>query len=464
MSGMKRVAIGLGVLVMGSACLFQSEAAAPEGGEAAALQKLRLPRDAVVGAGPEQIVRAMLGIGAGEWKPLVNEEKTRGPAAELYPRVAPAVVVVRTDKGHGTGAIIDPEGWIVTNHHVIADAAVDPDTGAQRVTIHLGRLDGDFMRVLPEGVPGLVYKSNEEKDLALVKLTRMPPGFKKLPHLELAKKVPAPGGDCVAIGHPASGLLWSVRGGEVAGVGDWPREMTDLAAGALGASAREREQLAQLLAKAKQRKVVLSTCGINFGDSGGPLVNARGELIAVTFAMPKQENRGTSKFSYHVHLDEVAAFVAERPRTPRLFVPDSWPAGVYCVLRDVDEDGRIDTALFGAERSKEITGIMMDLKQQSDPKLKAADLATPEGRRAWHYQFALHAGPQMRAFYDTDNDGRIDLILVRGEGKTVAYALRLDRDRWVREDGKDRRLIDPELFADKDMRARFVRIFRNLIK
>lgn len=464
MSRKKLLAIGLGVLALGSVCWFESEAAPPDRGEAAALRTIRLPKDAVLGAGPDQIARAILGMGAGEWKPLVNEEKTRGPAAEVYSRVAPAVVVVRTDKGHGTGAFIDPAGWIVTNHHVIADAPVDAETGAQRVAIHLGRLDGDFMRLLPEGVPGLVYKSNEEKDLALIKLTRMPAGFKKVPYLELAKKAPVPGSDCVAIGHPASGLLWSVRGGEVAGVGAWPRELTDLAAAVLGASAREREQLAKLLAGARQRKVVLSTCGINFGDSGGPLVNAKGQLIAVTFAMPKRENRGTAKFSYHVHLDEVAAFLAERPKAPRLVVPDSWPAGVFCVLRDADEDGTTDTAIFGTARSKAITGILMDLKQESDARLKAATLATPEGRRAWHYQFALHVAPHTRAFYDTDNDGRFDLILFSETGKNVAYALRLDKDKWVREDGKDRRLIDPELVPDKKMRARLVRILGNLIK
>ncbi len=111
-----------------------------------------------------------------------------------------------------------------------------------------------------------------------------------------------------------------------------------------------------------------------------------------------------------------------------------------------------------------MTGLMMDLKQESDPKLKAADLMTPAGRRAWHYQFALHAGPPLRAFYDTDNDGRIDLILFEGKDKSVDYALRLDKDKWVREDGKDRRLLDPHVIADKDMRARFERIMGKLLK
>ncbi len=331
MCGRNLLVIGLGILVTGSVCLFESEAAPREGGEAAAVRKLRLPKDAVIGASPEQISRAILGTAAGEWKPVVNKEKSRGAAADVYARVAPAVVVVRTDKGLGTGAIIDPEGWIVTNHHVVAHAATDARTGAQQVAIYLGRLHGDFMQSVPEGIPGVVYKSSEEKDLALIKLTRMPPGFKKLSHLELAKKVPGPGSDCVSIGHPASGLLWTVRGGAVSGVGDWPRALTDWAGFALGASAHDREQLAKQFTGAKQRKVVLSTCGCNHGDSGGPLVNARGELIAVTFAMPGPEDRGTAPFTYHVHLDEVASFVAEHPETPQLVVPDPWPAGVFAL-------------------------------------------------------------------------------------------------------------------------------------
>jgi S1-C subfamily serine protease len=326
--------------------MFRVAADPPNKSARTAFSKVVLSKDAAIGAGPQQIARAMLGLESGVWKPAVNMEKSRGAAADVYRRVAPAVVVVRIGKSYGTGAILDPDGWIITNHHVVEAAPLDPDTGAPRVTIHLGQLDDAFMRLIPEGVPGLVYHSSEEKDLALIKLTRMPTGFKKLPHLSLAKKVPGPGGDCVSIGHPGSGLLWTVRSGEVAGVGDWPRAISDYAIHGLAASDDEKKKLADLLAAAQQRKVLLSTCGGTFGDSGGPLVNVRGELIAVSFAMPDPKSRGTSKFTYHVHLDDVSAFVAENLRKPRSLVPDPWPAGVFHELRDGDKDGKPDTLLF----------------------------------------------------------------------------------------------------------------------
>jgi S1-C subfamily serine protease len=462
MSRSKLCVVGLAVTVVAGA--LGGMAAPPNKNETAALPKVVLPRDAGIGASPEQVARAALGLDSGPWKPGVNKERTRGPAAEVYARVAPAVVIVHTDTGHGTGALIDPAGWIVTNHHVIAEAPLDPETGAPRVTIRLGRLDDRFMRLLPEGVPGLVYKSSEEKDLALVKLTQMPSGFEKLPHLELAKKLPGPGSDCVAIGHPASGLLWTVRSGEVAGVGDWPREMTDLITAGLAASADEREKLGRLLAEARQRKIVLSTCGINFGDSGGPLVNGRGELIAVTFAMPKQQNRGTAKFSYHVHLDEVSAFVADRPRVPQVLAPGPWPAGVFSSLRDLDEDGTPDTLLFGAERGKEVTGMLLDLKQKTDRTFKPEELGSAEGRQKWRFQFALHLQPRIQAFYDTDDDGEFDLILIGKATEGAQNILRRVEGKWVHERGEGRRLIDPERIPAGAMRDRFVRIFRNLAK
>src|SRR5262249_19514943 len=84
------------------------------------------------------------------WKPAINDDKLRGPAANVFPKVAPAVVVVRAGNGHGTGAIVDPAGWVITNHHVIADAERDPATGALLARVYLGKLDDGFMRLIDE--------------------------------------------------------------------------------------------------------------------------------------------------------------------------------------------------------------------------------------------------------------------------------------------------------------------------
>jgi hypothetical protein len=75
--------------------------APPKPSGAAASPKIVLPKHTAPGTSPAQPARAALGLDVGPWKPGVNQEKTRGPAADVYARVAPAVVVVRTDTGHG---------------------------------------------------------------------------------------------------------------------------------------------------------------------------------------------------------------------------------------------------------------------------------------------------------------------------------------------------------------------------
>ena len=230
-------------------------------------------------------------------------ERSRGQGVKLYPQVAPAVVIVRTSDGMGTGWIVDADGWIVTNHHVIADAEFDEATGAPKAKVFLGTLREGFMHFdeSNQGLSALVYKSSSTQDLALLKVD--PPARGALPYVPLAAKVPVPGSDCIAIGHPAAGILWSVRDGTVSGVGRWPGDFVDEVMHRLGAGDDERKRLATELERTPQMQVVVSTCGINSGDSGGPLVDDHGNLFAVSFAKPSDPTR--DKFAYHIHLDEV---------------------------------------------------------------------------------------------------------------------------------------------------------------
>ncbi|MBY0524643.1 MAG: serine protease [Gemmataceae bacterium] len=462
MKPLKSIVLALTAAAVLSACFA---GAADNDKQFTLLDKFLLPPGAEINATPTQISQAFLRPALDPWKPAADEEKIRGAGADVYPKVAPAVVVVRAGAGHGTGVVFDPDGWILTNHHVISDAAIDPTNGALVATIFFGRMNGDFMRLVDEGIPAHVYKTDETRDLALLKLTRKPKGMDKLPSVDLAGGAGKPGSDCVAIGHPGSGVLWTVRSGEITGAGDWPKEMTDIVTAGLAVAGKDKERLSMLLAKAPQRKVLVSNVGINFGDSGGPLLDAKGKLIAITFAMPKAENRGTAKFSYHVHLDEVKAFAEMKPKTPLVMVPDPWPVGVFSTVLDLDEDGTPDTLVFGSEREKAISGVMMDLKQASDKNFKPSDLADPTKRDGWKFSFVLQSAPALRAFYDTDGDGKIDLILTSSKRNgEVDSVLRLDKDIWKVEEAKDRKLLDPALFADKAMRERFIKIVTKLGK
>ena len=187
-----------------------------------------LPANAVLGARAEQIARALtvdVTPGSAWTDPRVH--KTRGAAGALYSRLAPSTVIVRTPRGHGSGVVIDPSGWVLTNAHCVEQGSTQAGTGALQVLVHVGRMHGDLMQLDADGVPGIVHKVDTEKDLALVKLTRLPAGVTQLPAVELALDEPRPGSDCVVLGHPAAGMLWTVRSCEVAGVGTWPSEQID---------------------------------------------------------------------------------------------------------------------------------------------------------------------------------------------------------------------------------------------
>lgn len=370
-----------------------------------------------------------------DWKPRTNMDRLRGgEAASVYPKIAPATVVVRTDTGHGTGFLVDADGWIVTNHHVIADAVIDPETVTQRVQIHLGRLaDNGFMRVNDKGIEAVVYKSSEGKDLALLKLVGRREDAERLPTIQLAANPPLAGSPCVVIGHPAAGMLWTVREGVVSGVGSWPSDMIDVVMQRLAVVGRDRERIDRICKEAPQRQVLISSCGLNPGDSGGPIVNERAELIGVSFAIPSSDQRNgvdLAKFSYHVHLDEVRAFLQDKPEAPAIYIPTAWPAGLYSALADIDDDGRPDAMVFMADKQGSPAGIVFDLDQDSQLGLKRGAIGEVN-KEDWDFEFALHHLPAPRAFYDTDNDAEIDLVLIDGDndGETDRE-LRLDEGIW----------------------------------
>jgi len=218
-------------------------------------------------------------------------------------------------------------------------------------------------------------------------------------------------------------------------------------------------------ARAGTRKGLLSSCQLNPGDSGGPLVNTKGELIGVSFAMPRaQAGTNPEKFAYHVHLDEVKSFLKDRPKSPQLYIPPSWPPGVLAALLDLDEDGIPDTAVFGTEAGKAPTGFLFDLAQKSG-KITTADLARPDKREGWKFSLAIHTGPVTRTLYDAQNQGQPDLILTGTDRDYRADSvLRRDKGEWTREEGKGRHLIDPSQFKDEAMRKRLRVIIARLSK
>jgi S1-C subfamily serine protease len=149
------------------------------------------------------------------------------------------------DRGIGSGFFIDPEGYLLTNYHVI-DSEVDPSyQGYSRLYIKVDDESG-------ERIPARVVGWDQNLDLALLK-TEMPVPFV---FSFSEENTPALGATVNAIGSP----------------GGLTRTLTS---GTVSAYARSIQPMSGSL----QIDVP-----INPGNSGGPLLNRKGEVVGVVFA------------------------------------------------------------------------------------------------------------------------------------------------------------------------------------
>src|SRR4029453_17704372 len=142
-------------------------------------------------------------------------------------------------RGAGTGFLIDTEGHILTNQHV-----VEP---ADRITVRLA--DGRSLRAKRIGI-------DPDTDIALIKVDSPEP----LPFAPLGDSDALRVGEwVVAIGNPLA-YEHTVTVGVVSFIG-----------GKLFHSSLDR--------------YIQTDAAINFGNSGGPLINARGEVIGINAAI-----------------------------------------------------------------------------------------------------------------------------------------------------------------------------------
>jgi putative serine protease PepD len=159
----------------------------------------------------------------------------------VYAAVERGVVSVRAGNGSGTGFLVDGDGTIVTNSHVVGSA--------DSVSVRFGE---NGARVGAE-----VLGRDVSTDLAILRVDRAALGNARPLTFADSDDVRV-GDDVVAVGHPF-GLDRTATSGIVSGLG---REI----------QAPNGFQIDE---------VIQTDAAINPGNSGGPLVDARGRVIGV---------------------------------------------------------------------------------------------------------------------------------------------------------------------------------------
>ena len=199
-------------------------------------------------------------------------------AIEVVKTLTPSVVQVVTEipamgtinqpgpgMGVGTGVILDLQGNILTNNHVIA--------GAERITVTLS--NGDSF-------PALVIGGDSTTDTAVIRIAAtglQPAKLGRSSELQVGEEV-------IAIGH-ALGL----PGGPTVSKG---------VVSALGRSIATGPQTTIV-------DLIQTDAAINPGNSGGPLANSRAEVIGINTAIIQ----GSRGIGFAINIDDVKIVIAQ---------------------------------------------------------------------------------------------------------------------------------------------------------
>lgn len=235
-------------------------------------------------------------------------------------------VVIGRQRAIGSGFVVDPSGYILTNAHVVS--------GAQRVQVVLSDITAnDSLEALLSSktnlVPARIIGVTKEIDLALLKVDAS-----GLPALKLANYRDLRQGQSVfAMGSP-EGLRNSVTHGIISSV------------------ARQTDPDSPMV-------YVQTDAPINPGNSGGPLVDVNGDVVGVnTFILSQSGGNeglgfaipcGVARIAYqqlkqfgHLHRSEIG--ISIQTISPTLADGLKLPRKFGVIISDVQPDGPAEAA------------------------------------------------------------------------------------------------------------------------
>lgn len=171
-------------------------------------------------------------------------------------------------RGSGSGVIISPDGYIITNHHVVR--------GADEIVVSLA--DGRRFLGKPVG-------ADELSDIAVIKVDA-----RNLPTAELGDS------DKLRVGE------WAIAVGNPLGLG------STVTVGVI--SALNRRKL--MVDEGRYLEVAIQTdAAINQGNSGGALANIHGQLIGINTAIAAPPGGGSIGIGFAIPINHVKKVVRD---------------------------------------------------------------------------------------------------------------------------------------------------------
>ena len=225
--------------------------------------------------------------------------------AQIYDRLSPGVVTILSifnggsslledggEGGQGSGFVLDGNGYIATNAHVVTTEGTGGGT-KQADQVYIEFLDGNR-------VPAEIVGHDPNADVALLKVD---PDDLSLTPLHLGES------HTISVGEP------------VAAIGSPFGERQSLSIGVISAL----DRTIQSLTKFEIGDAIQTDAAINPGNSGGPLLDAQGRVIGIN-AQIKSQSGGGEGVGFAIPVDAVRRS-----------------------LRELRDKGRVDYGYLGVE-------------------------------------------------------------------------------------------------------------------
>jgi S1-C subfamily serine protease len=291
-------------------------------------------------------------------------------------------VLIVTEESLGSGSVIDTDGTILTNAHVVA--------GYKSVGVIYKPMTQGAEPRASDAVKATVVRVDEVADLALIKVASLPSDIKPLVIGDLSKV--QIGQDVHAIGHPF-GETWSYTKGIVSQVRlnyEWESKEDGLK---------------------HKADVVQTQTPINPGNSGGPLLNDAGEMVGVNafgvaqgveinFAIaPSDVRRVLAMTSDRMTTKAKTAETTKKSVTcepVKLSTKRTKSDDGVIVTFDTDCNGRMDTLIAIPDNKSDAVVMAVDVNENGK-----IDVFYVDKNRDMKFDYAL---------YDTNEDGKTDLV------------------------------------------------------